>query len=86
MMQFPAASLKQPPARTMPLAKVEVPEVVLRLVAATGPEVNDEVAELVMERLPVEEMMPPVMVRPFEEERPLAATPPEKVEVPMPRE
>ena len=84
---------KQPPERLMPLEKVEeaVAEVTFKARADNPPE-KVEVPEPVTEKLvelaepnkaPIllASKLPPVRVKPLEEERPAVDNPPEKVEV-----
>lgn len=67
---------KHPPWRLIPEPKVEVAEFATTRFAMV----------VVPRAAPVvdAEMKPPVRVRPFDEERPAADTPPAKVEVPVP--
>ena len=97
VMQLLEESRKQPPVSTMPLAKEEVAEEVLRRVPPVismpvddlrlvreRPPRNVEVAVLVISRLPEDLIEPPEMVRPEAEERPptdATEIPPWNVEV-----
>src|SRR3989344_2102791 len=64
---------KQPPARLMPPEKVEVPEPVTEKLV--------ELAEPNKAPILLASKLPPVKVKPLEEERPAVDNPPEKVEV-----
>ncbi len=73
---------KQPEAREMPFAKVEVAEPVRLSEAAWRPLVKVEVPAPVTPKVPVK--VPPVTARPLDEESPPAERPPVKVEVAVP--